>query len=66
MALTVRAQIIALAEKIGAPVVTTFKAKGLVPDRHPLGGGVLGRSDTQIASWFMNDADVLVAFEASF
>ncbi|AXI46672.1 pyruvate oxidase [Sulfitobacter sp. SK012] len=61
-----RDQIIALAEKIGAPVVTTFKAKGLVPDSHPLGAGVLGRSGTPIASWFMNEADVLVAFGASF
>ncbi len=61
-----RDQIIALAEKIGAPAVTTFKAKGLVPDDHPLGGGVLGRSGTPIASWFMNEADVLVAFGASF
>ncbi len=61
-----REQIIALAEKIGAPVVTTFKAKGLVPDSHPLGAGVLGRSGTPIASWFMNEADVIVAFGASF
>ncbi|MEL6684851.1 MAG: thiamine pyrophosphate-dependent enzyme [Pseudomonadota bacterium] len=61
-----RDQIIALSEKIGAPVVTTFKAKGLMPDSHPLGAGVLGRSGTPIASWFMNEADVLVAFGASF
>jgi len=65
-AYSARDQIIALAEKIGAPVVTTFKAKGLVPDSHPLGAGVLGRSGTPIASWFMNEADVLVAFGASF
>ncbi len=61
-----RDKIIALAEKLGAPVVTTFKAKGLVPDSHPLGAGVLGRSGTPIASWFMNEADVLIAFGASF
>lgn len=61
-----RDQIIALAERIGAPVVTTFKAKGLVPDNHPLGAGVLGRSGTPIASWFMNEADVLLALGASF
>ncbi|MEP5759023.1 MAG: thiamine pyrophosphate-binding protein [Litoreibacter sp.] len=61
-----RDEIIALAEKIGAPVVTTFKAKGLVPDDHPLGAGVLGRSGTPIASWFMNEADVLLALGASF
>ena len=55
-----------LAERIGAPVVTTFKAKGLISDHHPLGCGVLGRSGTPIASWFMNECDVVVAFGASF
>ena len=36
----------AFAERLGSPVLTTFKAKGLVPDSHPLGAGVLGRSGT--------------------
>ena len=58
--------IIALAEQIGAPVATTFKAKGLISDHHRLGCGVLGRSGTPIASWFMNECDVVVAFGASF
>ena len=40
----------ALAERLGAPVLTTFRAKGLVPDDHPLGAGVLGRSGTPVAS----------------
>ena len=35
-------QIIAMAETLGAPVVTTFKGKGLIPDNHPNAGGVLG------------------------
>ena len=46
-----------LAETLNGPVLTTFKAKGLIADhgkiadgRHPLGGGVLGRSGTPIAS----------------
>ena len=39
-----------LAERLTAPVLTTFKAKGLVPDTHPLGAGVLGRSGTPVAS----------------
>ncbi len=36
-----RQEVIALAEQIDAPVITTFKAKGLIPDDHPLacGGG---------------------------
>jgi thiamine pyrophosphate-dependent acetolactate synthase large subunit-like protein/nitrite reductase/ring-hydroxylating ferredoxin subunit len=60
------AEVVALAEALGAPVVTTFKAKGQIPDRHPLAGGVLGRSGTPVASWLMNEADALVVFGASF
>ncbi len=56
----------ALAEQLQCPVLTTFKGKGLIPDSHPLGCGVLGRSGTPIASWFMNEADVLLVFGASF
>jgi thiamine pyrophosphate-dependent acetolactate synthase large subunit-like protein/nitrite reductase/ring-hydroxylating ferredoxin subunit len=59
-------QVIALAEKLNAPVLTTFKGKGQISDHHPLGGGVLGRSGTPIASWVMNEADLLVVFGASF
>jgi thiamine pyrophosphate-dependent acetolactate synthase large subunit-like protein len=32
-------QVRALAERLTAPALTTFKAKGLVPDTHPLGAG---------------------------
>ena len=58
--------ITSLAEAIGAPVVTTFKAKGQISDHHPLGCGVLGRSGTPVASWVMNESDLLVVFGASF
>jgi thiamine pyrophosphate-dependent acetolactate synthase large subunit-like protein/nitrite reductase/ring-hydroxylating ferredoxin subunit len=60
------AQVLALAERLDAPVLTTFKAKGLVPDTHPLGAGVLGRSGTPVASWMMNEADLLIVVGASF
>ena len=59
-------EIIELASELGAPVLTTFKAKGLVPDSHPLGAGVLGRSGTPVASWLMNEADLLIVVGASF
>ena len=58
--------VVELAEALNAPVVTTFKGKGLIADSHPLGCGVLGRSGTPIASWFMNEADCLLVFGASF
>jgi pyruvate oxidase len=58
--------VLELAEALGAPVLTTFKAKGQVSDRHPLGAGVLGRSGTPVASWLMNESDLLLVFGASF
>jgi thiamine pyrophosphate-dependent acetolactate synthase large subunit-like protein len=61
-----QAEVTALAERLGAPVLTTFRAKGLVPDHHPLGAGVLGRSGTPVASWLMNEADHLLVVGASF
>ncbi|MEL6343605.1 MAG: thiamine pyrophosphate-binding protein [Myxococcota bacterium] len=61
-----KAAITALAEALKCPVVTTFKGKGLFSDGHPLGCGVLGRSGTPIASWFMNEADLLIVLGSSF
>ncbi|MFQ5569879.1 MAG: thiamine pyrophosphate-dependent enzyme [Rhodothermales bacterium] len=55
-----------LADLLDSPVITTFKGKGQVSDHHPLGCGVLGRSGTPIASYFMNEADVLLVLGASF
>ena len=68
--------VIALAEELSCPVLTTFKGKGIIGDHpdpdmpgrpgHPLGCGVLGRSGTPIASWFMNECDLMLVFGASF
>ena len=58
--------VIALAERLNAPVLTTFKAKGQISDHHPLAAGVLGRSGTPIASWVMNECDLILAFGSSF
>ena len=60
------APITLLAERLGAPVITTFKAKGQIADSHPLAAGVLGRSGTPVASWFMNESDLLLVMGASF
>jgi thiamine pyrophosphate-dependent acetolactate synthase large subunit-like protein/nitrite reductase/ring-hydroxylating ferredoxin subunit len=58
--------IIKFAKKLNSPVITTFKGKGLISDKHPLACGVLGRSGTPIASWFMNESDLLIVIGASF
>jgi thiamine pyrophosphate-dependent acetolactate synthase large subunit-like protein/nitrite reductase/ring-hydroxylating ferredoxin subunit len=60
------ADVIELAESLNAPVMTTFKAKGQILDSHPLAAGVLGRSGTPIASWFMNECDLILALGSSF
>lgn len=64
--LTYRDEIRKLAEHLEAPVVTTFKAKGLFPDDHPLACGVLGRSGIPVASVMMGTADLLIVLGASF
>ncbi|MEL6978111.1 MAG: thiamine pyrophosphate-binding protein [Pseudomonadota bacterium] len=61
-----REAVIRFAERLGAPVLTTFKGKGLIPDTHPNAAGVLGRSGTPIASWFMNGCDLVIALGSSF
>ena len=65
-AIEARNAVIGFAEAAGAPVMTTFKGKGLIPDTHANAAGVLGRSGTPIASWFMNEADLIIALGSSF
>lgn len=55
-----------LGARLKAPILTTFKGKGQLPDDHPLAAGVLGRSGTPVASWFMNECDLIVALGSSF
>ena len=59
-------QITSFAEKYNIPVLTTFKGKGIISDQHDLACGVLGRSGTPIASWFMNECDAILVLGASF
>jgi len=58
--------IIAFAEKLKAPILTTFKAKGQIPDNHTLAVGVLGKSGTPVSAFYMNSSDLLIVFGASF
>jgi thiamine pyrophosphate-dependent acetolactate synthase large subunit-like protein len=60
------AEVIAFAERIDSPIITTFKAKGLVGDDHPLACGTLGRSGIPVASQTMARSDCLLVLGASF
>lgn len=61
-----RDEVLELAEHLDAPVITTFKAKGTVPDDHRLACGVLGRSGIPVASRTVATADCLLVLGASF
>ena len=54
----------ALAEKISAPVITTFMGKGAIPESHPLAVGSLVRQP-EVAD-LLREADVLLAVGTRF
>ncbi|MGH2825757.1 MAG: thiamine pyrophosphate-binding protein, partial [Actinomycetota bacterium] len=53
-------ELIALAETIGAPVVTTLMARGAFPDSHPLCLGMPGMHGNYAAVTAMQRADLLI------
>ncbi len=55
-----------LAERTGAPVVTTLMARGAFPDSHPLCLGMPGMHGTYTAVTAMQRADLLVALGTRF
>jgi acetolactate synthase-1/2/3 large subunit len=50
-----------LAESLQAPVVTTPKAKGALPDDHPLAAGTIGLTRTDPVYELLNESDCIVA-----
>ena len=50
--------LVALAERLRAPVLVTFKAKGVFPERHPLFAGLL--THAAIEAEFVGGADALL------
>ena len=60
------AELMALAEETGAPVVTTLMARGVFPDSHPQNLGMPGMHGTVGAVAAMQKADLLIALGARF
>ncbi|MFN8491895.1 MAG: thiamine pyrophosphate-binding protein [Caldilineaceae bacterium] len=50
-----------LAEALHAPVITTPKAKGALPEDHPLAAGVIGLTRTDPAYQILDEADCILA-----
>jgi acetolactate synthase-1/2/3 large subunit len=59
-------QLVALAETIGAPVVTTLMARGALPDDHPLCLGMPGMHGNYAAITALQRSDLLICLAARF
>ncbi|MCU1412753.1 MAG: acetolactate synthase large subunit [Microbacteriaceae bacterium] len=60
------AEMLELAEKVGAPVVTTLMARGVFPDSNPLNLGMPGMHGTVPAVLSIQESDLLIAIGARF
>ncbi|WP_255197476.1 thiamine pyrophosphate-binding protein [Halorarius litoreus] len=59
-------ELVSLAEALGAPVVTTYKGKGVIPETHPLAAGVLSGSATQELLDTLGEADAALGVGTDF
>ncbi|PRY69023.1 acetolactate synthase large subunit [Glaciihabitans tibetensis] len=59
-------ELLELAEKVGAPVVTTLMARGAFPDSHPQHLGMPGMHGTVPAVLAIQESDLLVSLGARF
>jgi acetolactate synthase-1/2/3 large subunit len=55
------AELLALAESLHAPVISTPKAKGALPSAHPLAAGVIGLTQADPAYAALEEADCVLA-----
>ena len=61
-----RESILRIAEKINAPVATTYRAKGVIPEDHELALGVMGDIGTDPAKRVVYSADLLLVVGCSY
>lgn len=58
------AALVALAERLAAPVITTLSGRGSMPDTHPLEAGGLGGHRNDLSKQLLADADVVFSVGA--
>ena len=59
-------KLLKLATKLSAPIITTFRAKGVIDEREPLDVGCHGGVGSTAAAKLMEKADLLIAIGSSF
>lgn len=60
------AELVELAELLGAPVVTSLHGKGTIPEDHPLALGMLGMHGRMVANLAVSECDVLLGVGVRF
>jgi acetolactate synthase-1/2/3 large subunit len=55
-----------LAERLGAPVVTTWNGKGAIDETHPLAGQTIGDTGSTIGNALASSADVILSVGCRF
>ena len=65
-ALNASEEVVALAQKLNAPIIKALLGKAVVPDDHPLNLGGLGMLGTEPASEAMSQTDTLLLIGTSF
>lgn len=62
----VREEVVRLAEKLTAPIITTMPAKSCVPNDHPLFVGGLGQGGSEAATQLLHEADLCLILGATW
>jgi pyruvate oxidase len=58
--------VLAIAARIGAPILTTFRAKGIIPEENAWVIGILGNVGSPAARKLAGEADLLLVFGVGF
>ncbi len=59
-------EVLELAEKVGAPIATTARAKGVIPETSELSVGVLGSEGSGFAARAITKADLIIVLGSGF
>jgi len=59
-------ELLAVAERLGAPVVTTWNGKGAIDESHPLAGQTIGDTGSTIGNALTANADVILSVGCRF
>lgn len=59
-------EVVKLSKTLRAPILTTYRAKGFVPDSDELSCGVVGRSGTPVAGAMLSKTDCIIAVGMGF